>query len=242
MIALPDVDRLLLVVAMEAEARPVRSALGIGHESTELHPGFPARLYTGQVGHVSVGVAVNGFDPRFNVESIGSQPAVTTSLHAIEAFAPDLVISAGTCGGFGAHDSHVGEVIIADRVVYHDRRMVVPGWDVYGVGDYPVVDLSAVASDHGWRIGAVTTGNSLDAPPVDIATMAASGALAKEMEAAAVAWICERMNVPFAAVKVVTDLVDDPEPTAAQFERNLRHASDSLAAAVRTLVGAVSRG
>lgn len=234
-----DVARLLLVVAMEAEARPVRTALGLGDDGAELHPAFPARLYTGEVSGVSVGVAVNGTDPRYEVESIASQPAVTTTLHAVESFTPDLVVSAGTCGGFAAHGSDIAEVIVADRVIFHDRRIAIPGWDAYGVGDYPVVDLSAVAAQHGWRTGPVTTGNALDAPPVDMATMTASGAMAKEMEAAAVAWVCERMAVPFGAVKVVTDLVDHHEATAEQFDRNLQKATATLAEAVRHLVASL---
>ena len=46
-------------------------------------------------------------------------------------------------------------------------------------------------------------------------------AVAKEMEAAAVAWVCQRMGVAFTALKVITDLVDEPETTSGQFYRNL---------------------
>ncbi len=91
----------------------------------------------------------------------------------------------------------------------------------------------------GAKPGRMTTGNSLDAPPVDLATMDRFGADAKDMEAAAVAWVCEHLGVDFLAVKAITDLVDHPEATAEQFRRNLGLATERLAAAVGSLVGAL---
>jgi nucleoside phosphorylase len=231
----------LFVVAMEAEAGPVRRALGLDGPGEQLHPAFPARVWRGgNVGGRLVSVAVNGIDPRFDVESIATQPAVTTTLHAIEHVAPTLVISAGTAGGFEARGGAIGSVYLADRVVFHDRRIAIPGWDAYGDGDYPVLDLSALAQQLGFGLGTVSTGNALDAPPVDVDRMHASKAVAKEMEAAAVAWVCERMGVAFAALKVITDLVDHPEPAADQFTRNLAIATTHLADAAASLAASLT--
>lgn len=229
-------NSLLFIIAMEAEARPVRAALGLDGEGHQLHPAFPARIWHDG----SVGVAVNGSDPRFAVDSIASQPAVTTTLHAIEAVSPSVVISAGTAGGFAARGGEIGSVYVADRVRFHDRRISIPGWDTYGDGDYPLLDLADLASELGFGTGTVTTGNALDAPPVDMLRMHGSNAVAKEMEAAAVAWVCERMNVAFTALKVITDLVDHPESAADQFTRNLAHATERLAGAAPRLAAALA--
>jgi 5'-methylthioadenosine nucleosidase len=215
----------LFVVAMEAEAAPLRDALGLDGHGELLHQAFPARLWRNK----TAAVAVNGTDPRFGVESIATQPAITTTLHAVEALAPSTVISAGTAGGFAVRGGAIGSAYLADRVVFHDRRIAIPGWDRYGDGDYPVVDPTQLATRLGVETGTVTTGNALDAPPVDIARMHATDAVAKDMEAAAVAWMCERLSVPFTALKVITDLVDDPEETAEQFDRNLATATARLA-------------
>jgi 5'-methylthioadenosine nucleosidase len=160
-------------------------------------------------------------------------------LHAIEHVAPTLVISAGTAGGFEARGGAIGSVYLADRVLFHDRRIAIPGWDAYGDGDYPVLDVSALARRLGFGLGTVSTGNALDAPPVDVDRMHASKAVAKEMEAAAVAWMCERMGIAFTALKVITDLVDHPEPAADQFARNLATATTRLADAAASLVAAM---
>ena len=52
----------------------------------------------------------------------------------------------------------------------------------------------------------------------------------KEMEAAAIAWVCKQLDVPFLALKAITDVVDDPgtEHTEAQFYSNLKVASARL--------------
>lgn len=236
----PSSSDILFVVAMEAEAGPVRHGLGLDGPGERLHPAFPARLWRGaDAAGQSVSLAVNGADPRFAVESIGTQPAVTTTLHAIERVEPTLVISAGAAGGFAARGGAIGNVYLADRVVFHDRRIEIPGWDTYGDGDYPVVDMSAVARQLGFGLGTVSTGNALDAPRVDLERMEASVAVAKEMEAAAVAWVCERMGVAFTALKVITDLVDHPEPAADQFNRNLATATTRLAKAAASLAAAI---
>jgi 5'-methylthioadenosine nucleosidase len=229
--------RTLVIMAMEAEAAPVRESLGLVGEGEQLHEAFPARIWVDD----RVSLAVNGLDPRFAVDSIASQPAVTTALHAIERVGPSLVVSAGTAGGFAERGGRIGSVYLADRCVFHDRRIALAGFDRYGHGDYPVVDLSPVAAELGWPQGTVSSGNALDAPDVDLALMAQTSAVAKDMEAAAVAWTCERMGVPFTALKVITDLVDTEDETAEQFLANLRIATLGLAEAVAVLVERLGR-
>jgi nucleoside phosphorylase len=56
------------------------------------------------------------------------------------------------------------------------------------------------------------------------------------MEAAAVAWVCEKAGVPFTALKVTTDLVDGEEPTEIEFSANLKFASERLSEAMFSLI------
>ena len=48
------------------------------------------------------------------------------------------------------------------------------------------------------------------------------------MEAAAVAWTCQQLGVPFVALKSVTDIVDGEHATRDEFERNLGIAAARL--------------
>ena len=76
--------------------------------------------------------------------------------------------------------------------------------------------------------GIVTTSNSLDENDDDRRLIAESGGSVKDMEAAAVAYVCEMMSTPVMAVKAITDLVDHPMATAEQFTANLSMASRQL--------------
>jgi nucleoside phosphorylase len=226
----------LIIMAMEAEAAPVRSSLGLEQAGELLHPMFPALIWETP----QVCLAVNGIDRRYGVDSIASQPAAVTTLHAIQRTDPSLVISAGTAGGFARRSGFIGEVCLANRSLFHDRRIRLEGFDEYGNGDYPVKDMSTVGAELGFRMGTVSSGNALDAPVIDIEKMDLSETIAKDMEAAAVAWICEQFAVPFTALKVITDLIDSDEATADQFSRNFVVANERLGEAVKELINMIS--
>ena len=63
----------------------------------------------------------------------------------------------------------------------------------------------------------MTTSNSLDESETDREWILALDGEVKEMEAAAVAWVCGLTGTPFVGIKTITDLVDHPTPTAEQF-------------------------
>ncbi len=222
----------LIVIAMEAEATPVRDLLGLEGVGSPIDDTLNARIWSSERIHL----VVNGMDSRFGIDSIGTIPAALTTFAAVKSSKPGLVISAGTCGGFVRNGGHIGEVIIADRCVFHDHRIALPGFSEYGFGEFPLADMSEVASSLGYRLGTVTTGDSLDAPFVDLKRMDSVSAAAKDMEAAAVAWVSSELNIPFTALKVITDLVDGEEATETEFLANLQYASERLAEAIFAVV------
>jgi 5'-methylthioadenosine nucleosidase len=176
-------------------------------------------------------VAFPGAHPRFGVDAIGSVPAALLTHAVISRFSPARLINAGTAGGFQSRGGAIGDVYLgASPVVFHDRRIALPGFEAMGVGSFPVESDAALAAKLGVKVGAVTTGDSLDATPEDLKRMNASGAHVKEMEAAAVAWVCERHKVPLVLIKAITDLVDHHEDTADQFTRNYALAVQQLSA------------
>ncbi len=58
--------------------------------------------------------------------------------------------------------------------------------------------------------------------------MAQNDASVKEMECAAIANITEMFNIPFFAIKVITDIVDGGKITQEEFLENLGTAANSL--------------
>jgi adenosylhomocysteine nucleosidase/5'-methylthioadenosine nucleosidase len=78
----------------------------------------------------------------------------------------------------------------------------------------------------------VASGNDLETHPRDLEFFDRHGVVAKEMEAASVAWVGGLLGVPVHALKAITDFVDHPASTAAQFESNFQAACAALTVAV----------
>jgi nucleoside phosphorylase len=233
------VRKIALVMAMEAEAAPIIAALGAGVAE---RPGWvdrlPTRLYQQRDHHgIDVMIAVSGTDPSTGVDCIGGQAAVLAAHAAITVHRPDLVLSVGTAGGWVRADARIGDVFVAwDRFVHHDRRIGIPGFEAFGLGNHPAADIREVALASGCRLGVVTTGESLDESDVDRLRILESGAQVKDMEAAAVAWMAGIHDTPVSAVKAITDLIDSPVANETQFLDNLDHAVEELRATLIDLL------
>ena len=225
------VTKVLIVMAMAAEANPIVSALELASIDTPAH--MPFRWFRGPAASLDVMVAVNGKDFRHDVDSIATLPSALNALQAIQVFDPDLVITAGTAGGWSRHGTAVGDVFLnAERFVHHDRRIELGGFVEYGVGSYAGLAVDGLAGRLGFKVGTITTSNSLDESPTDDVQIRSLDGRVKEMEAAAVAYVCELFGTPVMAVKTITDLVDSPVATSEQFLDNFELASSRLREAI----------
>lgn len=223
-----DHGHIAVVVAMMSEARPIIKALGLERKG-RLHPCYPMEHYASEH-RPHVHLVVNGTCPRFGVDNIASQPATLSAFLCIEKFKPAILLNAGTAGGFEKDGSSVGDVYLSHPMVFfHDRRIPIPGFREFGVGSYLCPDVRAMAASIGVKTGSVSTGNSLSSIPEDLKIMQSYEGRAKDMEAAALAWVAEQHGVPFVAIKAITDLVDGEKPVHQAFLENLHIASERLA-------------
>jgi nucleoside phosphorylase len=136
----------------------------------------------------------------------------------VESLKPDLLINAGTAGGFESKGMAIGDVLISSTIHNHDRRMILPIFVDYGVHNHTAVETPRLREvrkhEKSWvawqlpshavgghqdcyaqrktdnsppliplfsqalkfKLGVVTTGNSLDHVEADDALMAANGA------------------------------------------------------------------
>lgn len=240
--------RICLIFAMRAEAQPIIEYFGLKEQEGFFNP-LPCKAYQkptpnpsllracspehplerkkgGELG--DLWIVLNGVE--HNRDLIGCEAAAVTTQVAIQRLQPDLVISCGTCGGWQRYGARVGQTYIADGVMFHDRR--VPGdneWDTQGLGNYKVWEGSwRIAEALGLPMGKVTTGSSFDLSPEEDALIDANGGRLKEMEGAAVAFVCSLYKVPVMLVKAVTNLRDAEEENIDSFQENLKRASLSL--------------
>lgn len=232
--------KITMIVAMKQEAAPIIEQLNLT-ESSVIAPELPCKAYTGEHNGLEVSLLINGTDPEFNVESVGTQPATLTTMEAIRHFNPDLLINAGTCGAFSDKDSRIGDVYIGERIRFFDRRIPMgPSYEAYGNGNYTCDQAVTLANTLGLPTAVVCTGNSLDMSPTDESIIREEPVVAKEMEAAAIAWVASLYSKPLVAVKSVTDLMDSAHSTADEFEANLALASQNLRTEVLKLLDLLS--
>ena len=190
--------------------------------------GFVSPLPSEGTGEASVFLVLNGV--QHDRDLIGCEAAAVTTQAAIQRLQPDIVISCGTCGGWKRYGAVVGQSYIADGVMFHDRR--VPGdnaWDTQGLGNYAVWKGSPrLAEALHLPMGKVTTGSSFDLSAEEDRLIDANGGRLKEMEGAAVAFVCSLYSVPVMLIKAVTNLRDAEEADIQSFHENMQKASLSL--------------
>lgn len=58
------------------------------------------------------------------------------------------------------------------------------------------------------QTGVISSGNSLDYTKQDMDVMVKNEVAVKDMEAAAIAWAADLYNIPWMAIKAITDIVD----------------------------------
>lgn len=182
-------------------------------------------------GGTTVSILTAGKDSGGQVDNVGTVPAAVAVYAAAHALRPSLIVNAGTAGGFKAKGAAIGDVFVITTAANHDRRIPLPGFDKYGVGQLSLRSGS-IATALGLKDGALSTGNSLDMTEKDREFILANDAHVKDMEGAAVAWVGQTLGIPVVALKAVTDIVDGDRPTTEEF---LEHLASAAAALKRTL-------
>ena len=205
------VDSILIVIAMEAEARPFLALMGL--QPAGPLGAAPCELYQGIYSGCNVAVVTNGKCSVNGVDNVGTTPAALAAFVAINHFKPTLIINAGTAGGFKARGALIGDPFVSTAFRHHDRRIPIPGFEAYGKGNHASHPVPNLIKQLGFKCGVVTTGNSLDYTDMDVKIMLENEASVKDMEGAAIAWIAALSQTPLIALKVVTDIVDGDRPS-----------------------------
>lgn len=234
------IKNVAILVAMEEEAAPMIEKMGLTRSDAPLGPASaPMIVHTGTYNDATITVVQPGKDAATGVNNVGTVPAALATFLACSTLKPDLLLNAGTCGGFKRQGGAVGDVYISTAFKNHDRRIPIPGYTEYGIGAIDATPAPALVEALGFKTGVVSSGNSLDCTPADDELLVAGDASVKDMEGAAVAWAAAQTGTPLVAIKVVTDIVDGEHATQDEFLENLGTAAASLQAAVPAVLGFV---
>ena len=129
---------------------------------------------------------------------VGKVNAAMATQLFIDLYAPGRIVNVGVAGCF--ENVPIGTLVLADRFMQHDV-------DTSGIGD-PVGLVSTDKAGYDYRVGSVATGEWF-ATECDRARWIAETfhPLLIEMEGGAAAQVCYRNEVPFMALKSVSDCV-----------------------------------
>ena len=226
-----------IIGAMEQEVALLRSQLS---EPTTLQLGG-CEFYQGRLAGKEVILTRSG---------IGKVAASVATSLLLEKFAPDCVINTGSAGGF-AQDLHIGDVVIASEMRFHDVDVTAFGYEMGQMAQQPAAfpcddKLIALAQaciaeqgKHQTKVGLICTGDQFMCDPERIAkarrdfpTMAAV-----EMEAAAIAQVCHQFGIPFVVTRSLSDIAGKESP--ASFDEYLviaaRHSSAIVLAMLKRM-------
>ncbi|XP_015062454.1 5'-methylthioadenosine/S-adenosylhomocysteine nucleosidase 2 isoform X1 [Solanum pennellii] len=216
------ISTILFIVAMQTEALPLVKKFQLTEDLNSVFPkGVPWVRFYGKYKGLTVNIVCPGKDPSLGVDGVGTVSASLVTYASVQALKPDLIINAGTAGGFGAKGASIGDVFISSEVAFHDRRIPIPVFDIYGVGSRKAFATPNLLKELNLKVGKLSTGDSLDMSPMDEASIIANDATIKDMEGAAVAYVADLLKVPAIFLKAVTDVVDGDKPTPEEFLENL---------------------
>lgn len=233
--------KICYIIAMRAEAQPIIEHFGLQSQKDFFTP-LPCRLHSGITDGSELYVVTNGV--QHNRDLIGCEAATMTTMAAIERLQPDIIICSGTCGGWQQHGTETGKVYLGDGVMFHDRRIPDDNeWGTQGLGNYPVWSGTKLLAERlGLKTGKVTTGSSFDMSPEDERIINENGGRLKEMEGAAVGFVCNIYRKPVLYVKAVTNLRDADSDDMQAFHDNLKHASEALLKVNIRIIGMLAKG
>ena len=190
-----------IIVAMESELQMLLPLVEDIKETTV--NGYLIRR--GRMGDNEVAIMQTG---------IGKVNAAVGAISLIDSFGPDLVVNTGIAGGTG-QGADILDVVIADRIGYHDvysgpgnARGQVQGMpELFPCLGDKLVNLGAVSGNPAVKRGLIASGDLFVSTPEELKAVLAvrPEAIAVDMESGAIAQVCCLRNVPFLAIRVVSD-------------------------------------
>lgn len=186
-----------IIVAMEKELKLLLPLLESRHETVKNDVTF----------HIGT---VNGNEVIAMQCGIGKVNAAMGALTLIDLFEPEIVINTGVAGGTGS-DAGVLDVVIADRVAYHDFWCLGEEWgQVPGCPKFfTTVNLHLLDDADNPRIkrGLIASGDLFVSKPSEVEFIRSvyPDVKAVDMESAAIAQVCHLKGVLFYCMRVISD-------------------------------------
>jgi len=163
------ISNVVVAIAMEAEASPLINHLNLQPDTSFFPTETPFHAFRGKHNNCNLTVITNGKDAVHGtgVDNVGTVPAAVATFLTLQKMkdnkeSADLLVNAGTCGGFKRKGAEIGDVFLTTAVANHDRRIAIPDFTPYGIGRIESTSVENLASHVDAKLGICTTGNSLE--------------------------------------------------------------------------------
>lgn len=193
-----------IIAAMEEELKLLVENLEDKSQETVLSNVY----YSGRYGEHELVLVQSG---------VGKVMSAMSVAILVESFKVDAIINTGSAGAV-ATGLNVGDVVVADTLVYHDVDLTAFGYDYGQMSMQPlyfhsdktfVSTFEAVLSKEEMtsKIGLIATGDSFiaDQEKIDVIKGHFPQVLAVEMEGAAIAQAAQATGKPFVVVRAMSD-------------------------------------
>lgn len=196
--------------------------------------------HTGKVGSVELVLVESG---------IGKVMSAISVAILADHFQVDAVINTGSAGAV-ATGIAVGDVVIADKLCYHDVDVTAFGYEYGQMAQQPLyfesdkkfislIQESLSKLDQTWHLGLIATGDSFVAGEDKIKAIKEHfpQVLAVEMEGAAIAQAAQALNLPFLVVRAMSDNAN--HEASVSFDEFIVEAGRRSAQALMTLLQSI---
>lgn len=194
---------------------------------------------------------MRGADVILLRSGIGKVNAAMSTTILLEKYKPDCIINTGSAGGFNPA-LNVGDAVISTEVRHHDVDVTAFGYEYGQVPQLPAAFLAdekliaaAVAAadqidEFQVEKGLIVTGDSFMEDPVRVEFVRTkfSNLQAVEMEAAAIAQVAHRFEVPFVIIRSLSDIAG--KESEVSFDQFIDKAAHNSATLVMNMVSSLS--
>lgn len=226
-----------IIGAMEPEIRLLKSSL----TDLQTHQFGELEIYTGYLNGCRVALSLSG---------IGKVNAAIATALLAEHFQAAYIINTGSAGGIGKSIA-VGDVVIGTQTAHHDVDVTAFGYQIGQVPQLParfdsnaaLIQLAqqaaTVFNDANIHQGLIVSGDQFihDSSAIETIRHHFPDVAAVEMEAAAIAQACMRLQIPYVVIRAISDAAD--EQADISFEAFIEQAGKQSAQMVTQIIDAL---
>lgn len=167
---------------------------------------------------------------------IGKVNAAYTTTSLIKYYSPETVINIGSAGGTLANQS-VGDIVVANKLQYHDfdigPNTITDPRFIFVNNNSNIASISEIIKSQGLtvHVGLIVSGDQFvtkDSEAFKRIQSMFKEAIAVDMEATAIAAVCEKTMTPWIVLRALSDVTHN-EGNDIDFETYLKTASENSA-------------